>query len=189
MTEAEFLSGHMGGKETSRLLYLTEDYCKGHGVDMGCELDPHPNAHTLVDNGSIVWDMLHETHEVHIRNIEDLFPDWEDERYDFVYHSHLIEHIRDPKAFLQECLRIVKPGGNVVVIGPHEDWYWPCGHPDANPDHSKYNWSLNQDRVAKWFESLGNCEVIHKSEHGWSEDNWSFVVVAKKAFVVVTKKA
>lgn len=194
MTQDEFDSGWLGGKETSKLFPITDQYCQGYGADFGCELDPHPNATVLVDNQQIVHQKfmghgqptplgIHAKdpnfrYQVHIREIENLFPDWEDNILDFTYSSHMIEHIRDPRAFLTECARITKPGGNVVVVGPHEDWYWPVTHPDANPDHTKYNWSLNQERVGKWMKAVG-LEVIHSSEHGWGENNHSFLVVGQ----------
>jgi predicted SAM-dependent methyltransferase len=39
---------------------------------------------------------------------------------DAVYHSHVLEHIRrgEVKAFLWECLRVLKPGGAVRVVVP-----------------------------------------------------------------------
>lgn len=43
-----------------------------------------------------------------------------DESFDVVYHSHLLEHFTKPAAadFLQECLRILKPGGVIRVAVP-----------------------------------------------------------------------
>jgi predicted SAM-dependent methyltransferase len=43
-----------------------------------------------------------------------------DARFDVVYHSHVIEHIRrhDVVPFLQECLRVLKPGGILRVATP-----------------------------------------------------------------------
>jgi len=211
MTLGEFQAGWQGGKETSRLLYITEEYCQGYGVDFGCELDPHPNATVLVDNEQIV----HNTYmgkdqpvphgarptagskykyHVHIRNIERLFPDWEPDIFDFTYSSHLIEHIRDPRAFIAELLRLTKPNGNIVIVGPHKDWYWPTGHPDANPDHKPYNQRLDQDLISKWIGAVSKMtstpvEILLSREVGWDEGNWSFVVVAKKLSSVDSKKS
>lgn len=171
----------MGGCETKKLLHITTPYCIGQGCDFGCELDPHPNASVLVDAQQPVYHVFSSTHEVHIRNINDLFPDWADGIYDFTYSSHLIEHLVDPYSFLQECARLTKLNGHLIVVAPHEDWYWPNGHPNANPDHKW--WHLNQRKIVKWLCAIGETyplSIQWASEHGRDENNWSFVVVAKR---------
>lgn len=43
-----------------------------------------------------------------------------DDHFDVVYHSHMLEHIRrrDVQPFLQECRRVLKPGGILRVATP-----------------------------------------------------------------------
>ncbi|OPX94961.1 MAG: putative S-adenosylmethionine-dependent methyltransferase [Pelotomaculum sp. PtaB.Bin104] len=46
-----------------------------------------------------------------------------DNYFDAVTMSHLIEHVYDPLAVFQECHRILKPGGRLVVVTPNnESW-------------------------------------------------------------------
>jgi SAM-dependent methyltransferase len=46
-----------------------------------------------------------------------------DDELDAVVLCHVLEHVYQPVALLAECLRIVKPGGRVVVVTPnHEGW-------------------------------------------------------------------
>jgi SAM-dependent methyltransferase len=42
----------------------------------------------------------------------------EDESYDFIVSSHVIEHIFDPIGALKEWYRIIKPGGYIYTIAP-----------------------------------------------------------------------
>jgi predicted SAM-dependent methyltransferase len=44
----------------------------------------------------------------------------EDNSADAVYHSHVLEHIRHPEAlkFLNECHRVLRPGGTLRVVVP-----------------------------------------------------------------------
>lgn len=42
--------------------------------------------------------------------------DYQDYFFDFVHISHVIEHVIDPRAYIKEMRRIVKPGG-IIAIG------------------------------------------------------------------------
>lgn len=59
-----------------------------------------------------------------------------DESFDFLYSSHCLEHLRDPRIALRNWLRVVKPGGYLVIQVPDEDHYeqghWPS---IFNTDH------------------------------------------------------
>ena len=59
-----------------------------------------------------------------------------DASFDFLYSSHCLEHLRDPVVALGNWLRVVKPGGHLVVQVPDEDLYeqghWPLRF---NGDH------------------------------------------------------
>lgn len=71
-----------------------------------------------------------------------------DNAFDFVYSSHCLEHLRDPRVALTNWIRIVKPGGFIVVQVPDEDLYekghWPSKY---NPDH-KYTFTVQKS--ASW---------------------------------------
>ena len=44
-----------------------------------------------------------------------------DEAYDFVCSSHTLEHVANPLAALEEWLRVLRPGGTLVLLLPHKD--------------------------------------------------------------------
>ncbi len=42
---------------------------------------------------------------------------------DFVYSSHVLEHVGDPVGTLEEWFRVIKPGGHIFVVVPHAYLY------------------------------------------------------------------
>jgi 2-polyprenyl-3-methyl-5-hydroxy-6-metoxy-1,4-benzoquinol methylase len=55
--------------------------------------------------------------EVYPGTIEE--QNYSDNTFDIIVMNHLIEHIKNPISFLQECHRILRPGGQLVVITPN----------------------------------------------------------------------
>ncbi len=93
----------------------------GQGIDIGCGPDPiTPNARRFdVDDG--------DANEI-FKYVADTF--------DFVYSSHCLEHMRDPKKSLHDWWALVKPGGHLIVIVPDEDLYEQGVFPSRfNSDH------------------------------------------------------
>lgn len=43
----------------------------------------------------------------------------EDQKYDFVLSSHNLEHISNPLKALREWMRVMKPGGNLIILLPN----------------------------------------------------------------------
>jgi 2-polyprenyl-3-methyl-5-hydroxy-6-metoxy-1,4-benzoquinol methylase len=46
-----------------------------------------------------------------------------DARYDAIVGSHVIEHVHDPEGMIQECFRLLKPGGTLVLYTPNSVSY------------------------------------------------------------------
>ncbi|SAK42646.1 hypothetical protein AWB82_00434 [Caballeronia glebae] len=65
-----------------------------------------------------------------------------DDSFDFVYSGHCLEHVIDPRVALRHWLRVLKPGGHLVITVPDEDLYeqgvWPS---TFNQDH-KHTFTL-----------------------------------------------
>ena len=83
-------------------------YCQGHGLDIGYGGDP-------VVSGVRGWDFEHGDAQL-LRGIDD-------NEYDFVYSSHLLEHLPDTALSLQNWWRVLKPGGYLLLYLPHRDLY------------------------------------------------------------------
>jgi predicted SAM-dependent methyltransferase len=63
-------------------------------------------------------------------------------QFDCIHGSQVMEHLHQPSDFIRRCLKILKPGGWIVMTVPDWDLYekrtWPSRY---NPDH-KSSWSL-----------------------------------------------
>ena len=56
-------------------------------------------------------------------NVEEGLP-FDDGALDVVFCGELIEHLYDPDAFLDECHRVIAPGGHLVITTPNlQAWY------------------------------------------------------------------
>jgi SAM-dependent methyltransferase len=58
-----------------------------------------------------------------------------DEAYDGVVLSHVIEHVADPVGALQECERVLRPGGRLVLIVPLRHATFDASRPGTPLDH------------------------------------------------------
>ena len=58
--------------------------------------------------------------EVQYADIEkEPFP-YEDQIFDVIFSKSVIEHLSDPKNFIMECYRVLKPKGKIIIMTP--DW-------------------------------------------------------------------
>jgi len=96
---------------------------------------------------------------------------------DFVFSSHLLEHIVDYKAALLDWFRIVKVGGHLCLYLPHKDFYPNIGKPGSNPDH-KHDF-LPADIIEAMGESSEGWDLVENQERN-ADDEYSFFQVYRK---------
>jgi len=69
-----------------------------------------------------------------------------DGTYDFLFSSHCLEHLVDPYEGIKNWIRVVKPGGHVVVAIPDEDLYEQGVFPSTfNTDH-KFTYTIAKNK-------------------------------------------
>jgi 2-polyprenyl-3-methyl-5-hydroxy-6-metoxy-1,4-benzoquinol methylase len=49
-----------------------------------------------------------------------------DETFDIVISSECIEHTPSPQTAMSELIRVLRPGGTLVVTCPNRFWHWSC---------------------------------------------------------------
>jgi len=108
--------------ETSKVRSLVLPYCEGYGCDIGFGGDKikkeaigidfaTPYAHTGKDKVDIACDVINNTIPVN------------ENTYDYVYSSHLIEDFTNTKQGLEKFIRILKSKGILILVFPDQGKY------------------------------------------------------------------
>lgn len=152
--------------ETSKTLKIWGELEKslllGSGIDIGCGPDPiTPTVKTFdIEDGDA-------------NNITQYVAD----QYDFVYSSHCLEHMQDPKKALLEWWKLVKVGGHLILIVPDEDLYEQGNFPSIfNEDHKNTftlskaeSWSSASHNILDMSLALPNSQLLQivLQDHGY----------------------
>lgn len=117
-------------------------YFVGHGIDIGGQPDPLGQYAGIFARmlSARTWDLA-DGDAQYLACVPD-------ESLDFVHSSHCLEHVVDVNEALRNWLRVLKPGGYLIVTVPDEDMYeqglWPSRF---NPDHK---WTFTMAKAASW---------------------------------------
>jgi ADP-heptose:LPS heptosyltransferase/predicted SAM-dependent methyltransferase len=163
------------GNESRKIVWEVTPYLRGRGIDLGAgdfKVLPHVMS---VDNCHHNCFGYNIKPDVYVQDAADLSV-FASQSMDFVYSSHLLEHMEKPDECLKEWYRLVKPGGYLVLYLPHEDLYPKMGEDGANPDHK---WNLNNDMVIEWMKKLPAWDLVQNQVRN-EEREYSFLQVYKK---------
>lgn len=82
-----------------------------------------------------------------------------DESLDFIHSSHCLEHLVDPQEGLKNWLRVLRPGGHIIVTLPDEDLYEQGAFPSTfNRDHK---WTFTIWKERSWSDrSLNIVDLV-----------------------------
>lgn len=102
-------------------------YAQGLGIDIGCGDDP-------VTNEVEKWDAVLGNGDA------TLMEGVPNDKYDYAYSSHLIEHLTNPVSAIQNWFRIIKPFGWLIISVPSMDHYEKRSTLPSrfNPDHKTF---------------------------------------------------
>lgn len=95
---------------------------------------------------------------------------------DFVFSSHLLEHIEDYVGALTEWWRVIKPGGHLCLYLPHKDLYPNIGQNGANADH-KHDFSPSD--IERAMLKIGSWDLVEDQVRD-ADEEYSFFHVYKK---------
>ena len=159
--------------ETASARPYLERFCVGRGLDIGFGGDPiKPDAITVDKNPDFSPTVVCDAAKLP-------FPD---NNFDYVYSSHCLEDFEDTKAVLKEWLRVLKPGGNMVLFLPEqEDYIAHCQEhsvlPNLDHKHDRFGFLY----VVRCFFKVGVGTVaIYYEEAPTTYNPYSFALVCRK---------
>jgi SAM-dependent methyltransferase len=125
-------------------------------------------------NPDIVWDL-------------NVLPyPFNDDEFDLVYASHVLEHLDNPVKVIEEIWRILKPNGMLIVKVPH----FSCRTAYGNPEHKHYFSSLFFDYFEREKESTSKTRAkfkILKIRLLWSPPEPHCLRSSQKKFMPIIK--
>ena len=164
---------------------LVNVYCKGNGLEVGPGKIPYCNPETtetldkFTDNGDA-------TFRPDIISDASIIPR-PDNHFDYVFSSHVLEHMQDTIGALKEWIRVIKDNGVLVLLLPHADRTFDryrnktslehhiLDHEklSSDPDHSH-----DQEIMEGWSKLWNTQEekdiMFSEYESKWKADFWDF---------------
>jgi predicted SAM-dependent methyltransferase len=162
--------------ETSKCRSRLLPFCNGYGVDLGFGGDPISPQAIRVDSPSPYAETG--AYSVQLGGDATRLHWFQDGVLDYVYSSHLLEDFPDTESVLREWLRVLKPGGNLIIFCPDEQIYRAhCQSTGQmyNTNHKHADFSLN--KVKEHLQKIGGVKFIHENP---LVDIYSWELVAQK---------
>lgn len=114
-------------------------YFTGHGLDIGS--GPDPLHHSKFDFGGMISALPWDKEQGDAQTL----PGVDDESFDFIFASHILEHLTDPWDAIKNWIRATKRGGYLVITVPDWEMYerkqWPSRF------SAEHKWSFTTDRT------------------------------------------
>ncbi|MGE0706092.1 MAG: methyltransferase domain-containing protein [Vicinamibacterales bacterium] len=99
-----------------------------------------------------------------------------DKSLDFVFSSHLLEHVEDTEKALSEWWRVVKPDGHLVLYLPHKELYPNIGEPGGNEDHKH---DFMPEDIVEVMKRVGSWDLVHNEKRAEGME-YSFLQIYRK---------
>jgi SAM-dependent methyltransferase len=104
------------------------DYATRHVLDVGCGNKPYESLFEGLTDSYVGCDVIQsDGHKVDVICPATQLA-FEDDQFDTVFSTQVIEHVDDPFKMLSECFRVLKKGGYLILSAPftwelHEEPY------------------------------------------------------------------
>lgn len=145
--------------ETSKARHLVAHYCCGNGADVGSGGDPvvpHAIQIELSDekfawynSGHVSITPLQFRGDEAYRNLP-----FRNATLDFVFSSHLLEDFLEWEPILLEWVRVLKPGGFLVVLLPDKE-RWAKALEAGQPPNNQHRHESHVGELSTYAPALG----------------------------------
>lgn len=147
--------------ETSKCRDSLSRFCSGDGVDVGFGGDPIvPHA--------ICMDLKqpyaqYKRHPQHLHGSADDLHWFKNDSLDWLYSSHVLEDFADTRKVLDEWIRVVRPGGHVVLYLPDEPTYRVhCAKKGIQPNIHHIHANFGPDYLKGILAGRNDVRVVHE---------------------------
>jgi len=154
----KYYSDHIKqGAAIEGVRYLAQKYCKGKGVDIGASI-------WSLDGARIIEDGREENAYKILEKNNSL---------DYVFSSHLLEHLSDPERAFEEWSDKLKSGGVLFMYLPH-----PSCHMWKKENLKYHLWNPDPYYLESFFR--GNCKFNIEYISYLPDGYMSFVCIVRK---------
>lgn len=155
-------------------------YLQGRGIDVGCashKITPDAigiDGRQLEGVDCVTDDIYNISQIIGLQGV------------DFLYSSHLIEHLRNPTAAIEDWAKLIKQGGYLILYLPDKRGYSNEGNPEHIFDWDYHSFMFYFTRafcgVGKNFKGNNFTPIfeIVESKEDFREDCYSFLIIARK---------
>jgi predicted SAM-dependent methyltransferase len=177
------------GRETAKTRWRAQPYLRGRGLDLGCGPEKILDTeHCIGVDSNKDLQLFGIAAKFDLKADVEKLPMFADSGFDWVYSSHVLEHIQYEKvpAVLREWFRLIRIGGHLVLYLPDEDQYPKCfdplrgvliSEPHCNTDH---RWNCSYERVVEAAKSAYPAWDLVHFEKCEKEDEYSLFFAFKK---------
>ena len=155
-------------------------WCTGTGLDLGFGGSVIVPTAITIDRpeGQLGRPVLLNAHPTNIVGEADGLGWFTDNSLEYVFSSHLLEDFEDTGAVLREWLRVIKPGGHLVLFLPDQKTYVDyCAKNHSLPNgahkHDDFSLAYVKEKLPQ------NCEVVYE-QFPFPGNPYSFALVVRK---------
>lgn len=167
--------------ETSRYRLLTARYCRGCGVDIASQGDPVVPWAMNFELPEAEFAYYNSGHKprgpIQLSGSAEKLP-FNNDSMGFVYSSHLLEDFLDWEPILREWVRVLAPGGYLIILIPDKD-LWALALSKGQPPNCAHRHEGRPGELTRYASALG-LEVVEDRLTACFPGDYTILFVARK---------